>query len=512
MKDGFYDLYCEEITKNEKLLKKYEFMKASYSSEKRRNDYLEEHMKEMIEKGTIDKITELEKENDALRNEVARLKGILNNDGTNSGIPTSQTPLNKNKRVPNSRVKTGKKKGGQLKHKGYKLASFAEDEITNTIEHKIDICPNCGKKMISTGKIVNKDEYELKFIVEKRRHQFIETICEHCGTTEIVSIPTELKEANQYGKHIQALALTLMNEGYVSIQRTSEIISGLSQGEINLSEGYVAKIQKRLSGKLDNFVAELKREVIGLPVPHWDDTVIYISTNRACLRFYGNEQYALYVAHMKKDKEGLDEDNILNSLDENTVVVHDHNIINYNEEYEFQNAECCTHLLRDLKKVVDNIPGREWPKEMISLLVEENIKRNDKQRLDVKRIESIYDELVKEGREINKASEDQFYISDEKTLINRLEKYKDNYLLWTLNDEVPFTNNVSERSLRGSKTKMKISGQFDNLKRAQDFANIKSYIETGKRFGFNPTELIVRALSDDYITVQQMKEHDVQFQ
>ena len=221
MKDNFYDLYCEEVTKNEQLTKKYELMKASYSSEKRRNEYLEEHIKEKIEKGTIDKITALEKENDKLRNEVARLKGILNNDGTNSGIPTSQTPLNKNKRVLNPREKSGKKKWGQLKHKGYKLVSFSEEEITNKIEHRIDICPNCGEKMISTGKIVDKDEYELKFVVKKIRHQFIETKCEHCGTTEMVSIPNELKEANQYGKYIQALDLTLMNDGYVSIQRTA---------------------------------------------------------------------------------------------------------------------------------------------------------------------------------------------------------------------------------------------------------------------------------------------------
>ena len=41
------------------------------------------------------------KENQPLINEkdkeIARLKALLNTDGTNSGIPTSQTPLNKKK-------------------------------------------------------------------------------------------------------------------------------------------------------------------------------------------------------------------------------------------------------------------------------------------------------------------------------------------------------------------------------------------------------------------------------
>ena len=38
--------------------------------------------------------------------------------------------------------------------------------------------------------------------------------------------------------------------------------------------------------------------------------------------------------------EGLDEDNILKLLSPTTTVVHDHNNVNYNEDYSFQNAEC----------------------------------------------------------------------------------------------------------------------------------------------------------------------------
>lgn len=99
----------------------------------------------------------------------------------------------------------------------------------------------------------------------------------------------------------------------------------------------------------------MKRAVIQLAILHWDDTVIAVNKERACLRFYGNEKLAYYRTHEKKDKIGLDEDQILLSLDENTYVVHDHNKVNYNDDYEFQNVECCVHLLRDLKKVIDNL-------------------------------------------------------------------------------------------------------------------------------------------------------------
>ena len=52
----------------------------------------------------------------ALSDEVARLAAIINNDGSNSGTPTSKTPLNKNKVIPNSREKTGRKKRENKSH------------------------------------------------------------------------------------------------------------------------------------------------------------------------------------------------------------------------------------------------------------------------------------------------------------------------------------------------------------------------------------------------------------
>lgn len=75
---------------------------------------------------------ELDEKNKLLKekeNEIARLKALLNIDGTNNGIPTSQTPINKKKVIPNTREKTGKSKGGQIGHKKHKLEKFADEDI-----------------------------------------------------------------------------------------------------------------------------------------------------------------------------------------------------------------------------------------------------------------------------------------------------------------------------------------------------------------------------------------------
>ena len=47
-----------------------------------------------------------------LTNQLAHATALLNHDGTNTGTPTSLTRIGKTKVVPNSRLGTGKKRGG----------------------------------------------------------------------------------------------------------------------------------------------------------------------------------------------------------------------------------------------------------------------------------------------------------------------------------------------------------------------------------------------------------------
>ena len=96
-------------------------------------------------------------------------------------------------------------------------------------------------------------------------------------------------------------------------------------------------------------------------------------------------------------------------------------------------------------------------------------------------------------------------VFQENGLIRKLIRFKENHLLWVLRFDVPFSNNLSERSLRSSKTKMKVSGQFANIQNAEYFARIKSYIETCKSNDINPHEALVRLIEDNPYTLDDMK-------
>lgn len=88
------------------------------------------------------------------------------------------------------------------------------------------------------------------------------------------------------------------------------------------------------------------------------------------------------------------------------------------------------------------------------------------------------DEVLIWGLEANQADATHYYAKTEFALLKRLAVYRVYYFAWVTNFDLPFSNNLSELSLRGVKTKLKVAGQFQHVTAAQWYATIKSYLET----------------------------------
>ncbi len=507
---GLYEDY-------EKLENKYNKLHKNYKLEKLRADIAEDEQRrlEKIVEKKENIVQDLKNKNAELQREIERLKAIQNNDGTTSGIPTSMTPIGRKKVIPNFAKNTGGEIGRKKGHQKDKLERIEDEKINNRIKHDLKKCPSCNKEdLVPTGKVITKDVKDYKIIVENTRHEYIEYKCNCCGKIVHELIPNHLKEECQYGNNLKSLVLTLINVGNVPLNKIKRILNGLSIEEINPCEGYLAKLQKVCSKGLSNFNEELRCELLKSKIVYWDDTVIQINKNQSCMRYYGNDLICLFKAHEKKNKAGIDADKILPMLSKNTVVEHDHNKVNYNDDYIFINAECCQHLLRDLKKVEINIPSRTWCKELIKLFQEYDHKRNELLSQNIDRFASDeingfilnIDQLLLKGLEENENDSKPYFAKEEKTLIYRIMEYRDNYIYWVLDFDIPFTNNLSERNLRGIKSKMKVSGQFQNIERAKDYASIRSYIETCRLYGVNEYESLTRLVEGNPYSFKELTE------
>ncbi len=453
-----------------------------------------------------------------LKGRLARAEALLNRDGTNSGTPTSQTPRNMKKRIPNSRKETGKKKGGQDGHEKHDLKAPTDSEINDTVDYKLGDeaeCAVCGSNdLMYSGEYEDHYEYDVEINVIKRRHRYYLYLCMHCGTTVKSVEGPDFRSQCQYGPGVQALALSLMNTVNAPMNKAALFLKGITGDEIHPSDGFVAKLQQRAAKGLMQFYTDLRLKLITLSLLYWDDTVIFIDTKRACFRFYGNERIAYFTAHMEKGLKGLLEDNVLPMLTKKTKVMHDHNTVNYNSKFHFHNLECNQHLERDGKKNTDDT-GHEWSQELTECIALTIHDRNlavdaNKSGFEKEYVEAFHsrlDAILHHGwqeYEADKEKMKKYGAPFERALLNRIEEYRHNYFAWVEDFSLPTTNNLSERALRAVKSKMKIAGQFESEEYAKCFAMIRTYVETCRRNDVNEIDALRRLCEGQPYTVDEL--------
>ena len=516
--DTDFDWYQTELEKKDKRISELEkqLMKTIWDHDNEVLEICTQHLAELKEKDE-----EAAKKDAIIQELTARLahaEALLNRDGTNTGTPTSQTPRGKKKRIPNTRTPSEKPKGGQEGHEQHVLETPSEEEINDEVYHSLgdaDECPVCGSNdLIYSGAYEDYFEYEVEVNVIKRRHRYYLYLCQLCGATVKSAEGPDFRSKCQYGPNVQALALSLMNTVNAPMNKTALFLAGITEEEIAPCDGYIAKLQPRAAKGLVQFCADLRLKLITLNLLYWDDTVIFINTKHACFRFYGDESIAFYTAHMEKGLKGLLEDNVLPLLTGDTKVMHDHNTLNYNPAFHFQNLECGQHLERDLQKNADDT-GHQWSLDLKEHVASTIHDRNVAEQAEKSCFDTDYiaafntrlDEILQHGRQEYKADKERlekYGASFERALLNRVEKYRGNYFAWLEDFSLPTTNNLSERSLRPVKSKMKIAGQFESEETAQYYAMIRSYIETCRRKGKNENEALRRLCEGNPYTVEEL--------
>ena len=463
-----------------------------------------------------EKLAEKNEEIRVLKAALARSEALLGRDSSNTNLPTSKTPIGKKKLIPNTRIKTGRKKGGQTGHEKHSLPAPSASELTDEIEYRDEseefLCPTCGSESyIFTGEYEDKYELDIVVSVKKTRHRFYSFQCMECGEIFSLRCPPNLRGEVQYGSTLQALALSLTNTGNAAMNKTAMFLNGITGGELTPCEGYIAKLQKRAAKGLIQFRQDLKLMLITRRIVYWDDTVVMILTQRGCFRFYGDEHIAYYTAHEKKDMVGIDEDNVLALLTPENVVMHDHVSLNYNKKFNFENIECNQHLERDCQKNTDDTQ-HGWStkmKKLIGSTIKERnaaIKNGEVSFQDsyIRSFHGKVDEYLTEGWKENEEDDGKYGAKEEQSLLRRIKKYRKNYFRWLEDFSLPTTNNLSERSLRSIKSHMKISGQFESVEAADNHALIKSYIETCRRNGINEIIALQRLCEGNPYTVKEI--------
>ena len=412
--------------------------------------------------------------------EILRLKSQLNKDSSNSSKPTGNNGF---KKVPNNREKSTNKQGGQHGHRGARFnipKNLAELVEADRAEH------------IIVSEVDEGEPYVSDWVVD----------------IKIVTVFTEYRRKLgkppkiEYGIKIKVLAVYLSIMGLIAYKRLSEFFRELSGGLVTLSKGTIAEFNRSAAARIT--LEPSVQDLLNGAVVHVDDTQIKTSerptqngkletaqdtTFNAYIRTYSNEKTTVLTAHPNKSEETINTDNILTQF--HGIVSQDHEAKFYN--FGNANATCCAHLTRELKGMAQ-LQMLEWATGVRSLFLEMNEHKLEDLRAgrtscgsdSLRLFEEQYDEYVSSGyRRLGSMPQKTFGRDELRRMVARLEKHKDNYMLFMRNYKAPFTNNQAERDLRHCKTRQKVSGCFRSWQGVLDYCKIRSFLSTAKKRGQN---------------------------
>lgn len=443
------------------------FEKKHYQEVKQLNNEIFELKKEN---------TELRRKNQLLQEDNARLKSIINNDSSNSSLPPSKDQKGtKPANHYNGRSKSGKKAGGQSGHFGTTLTKADIEKKIQSGKYRHEIRTLGDRK---------SGRYITKYVVDLDVTPKITEIRIYAGKDGRIHIPAEYRSDVTYGADVKALSVSLYSEGVMSNDRIAAFLNAASGDMLELSEGSVYGFCRRLAENASESIAHLEEHLLNQKVVATDATPVTENGTQKHIRNFSIADTVLYQAMDGKAITSLEKLGFLKRY--TGTLVHDHETALYH--FGTGHGECNVHLLRYLKKNTEET-GNEWSGELSRLLCEINRKKKELMEqkkaffgaLELSEYESRYDELLEKGWKENKNTGHRYAKREEKTLLSRLTKYRNNHLLFMYDFAVSFDNNLSERDLRKAKNRQKMAGGFRKESGRQMYCAILTVIETLKR-------------------------------
>lgn len=478
----------EDIRKeNEKLIRELRKMKEEVDRET-------EELKKSYE--------ELEKQrrlNEIMNKKFRRMKS---SNSTNSNMPSSHDILSHSKpkkKVQNSRVSTGRKRGGQAGH----------------ILHKSCLTPNPDQiiyKYVNeapSGAVTVTDDngYVLYYATQEIDMELKSVVCEtrYLLSPQYEELDDETAKKYKinpvtYTSHFKSVVIYLNERGTIPYKRLCEIVNDISKGTIHLQESSIIKWENEFHRKSEAERERIKEEILSEKVVHADETSFKLDGGTGWIHGITNPKGTYFIAEKKRSDE-IDE--MMEILSEFTnVLEHDH----FKKYYSLdlcQHAECNAHIERYLKGCID-FDGNEACQEILDTLHEAldekyGLQSKGIQAMSVEKINEYKKKIVEiadaEIEKYEKECQNDKYKPDYVNLLKRISKYVDEHLRFIENFDVPYTNNAAERQCRAIKTKKNVSGQFVSIKNAQNYADIMTIIQTSKLRQQNVLESIEKIMS-----------------
>jgi len=430
-----------------------------------------------------------------LRLENADLKKRLSKYETPKNSRNSSIPASKDENRPKAnqslRKVSTKKPGGQFGRKGKTL------EMTATPDQVIELHPNycreCGSSLTA---IVSKKQ-QVRQIIDIppikaffTEYRSFSKQCS-CGCKNNGEFPRNVSASISYGSNIEALVGYFHARQYLPFARMKETFSDVFN--IPISEGGIHCLLNRFAAKTTPVYQLIKEQVSNSAVIGADETGVKVNGNKHWIWTWQTPN-ATYITHSDTRGRRAIEKEFPEGFTQSVLV---------SDGWRPQLAtpalhhqECLPHLLRRLNYLNERYSNHPWSTKFQELLYQalslkkhqefESEKYNRKRGVIIQEFENLLEQPPdKEFKELY-------------TFYKRMDREQQNLFVFLYIKDVPADNNASERAIRNIKVKQKISGQFKTVTAAENFAKIRSVIDTTIKNGMNVLQALTLIAKFEY--------------
>ncbi len=435
---------------------------------------------------------------------VERLESEASKDSANSSRPPSAD--NQKRRAQRAEAKpkgAGRRRGKQPGAEGHRLAPVADPDVR--VRHVPQRCCGCGESL-DDAEVVGGQSRQvfdipvpLPFVVE---HTAERRRC-RCGRSTTATFPPEATAPACYGPRLRALAIYMLCRQHLPVERCAELLSDVLG--VAVSTGWLSALVGEAGTALVPFVGQLATLLGRSPVIGADETGGRVGVAKRWFHVVCTPTLSLIVCHRSRGMEAVNDIGVL--PDYRGVIVHD-GLALY-DNLGASHAQCNAHLVRHLASVGEVWDQAPWTKAMTTCLFEAKHAADAAREKGeaavaagaVAGFERRYDEVLAQAFAVLPAGPPprrrgkggwREHQRQAWNLASRMERHKADILRFLTDTRIPFTNNGSEQALRMVKLQQKISGTFQSDHGAEDFARIRSYLQTAAKQNQNLLDVLAQ--------------------
>lgn len=420
----------------------------------------------------------LRRENLELRERLARYENPKNS--RNSSMAPSKDE-NRPKKNQSLRRPTGRKPGGQPGHKGRTLEmTCAPDEV---IELRPGYCRDCGSSL--AGAPLTRERTRQIVDLPPIRAVWTEYRAYSgqcgCGCRTIADFPDGVDSPISYGGNIEGLIGYFHARHYLPFARMREVMNDVFN--IDISEGGIHCLLDRFAVRATPLYEMIRQRVSGSMVIGTDETGARVNGGKHWFWTW-QTRHLTYIAHCATRGKAAIDAHFPQGFPRATLV-HDGWRAQTGTTAKHHQT-CLPHLLRHLNYLNEKYDGAQWGNSFRTLLYDamELDKHGTVENLDTEKIKILQHLESLLARPPDKKHKELY------TFYKRMCRERQHLFTFLLIEDVPADNNASERAIRNIKVKQKISGQFKTERAAQNFAKIRSVIDTTIKNGMNVLEAL----------------------